>query len=231
MMQWQVAPPIDLPLSQTDNPYWDTIRAIPGSQFEWEYEQRYAPDAMALFSKQRIDRNDLCGKYAWAIPDPASLDFVAEWLKPAAIEIGAGTGYWAWQLSQLGVDMIAYDLFPPQHTGQNHYHSPRNGEKNGLLGVTREVYFDVRAGGELIAAQYPDRTLFLCWPPYDSDMAVNTLNAYQGKRLVFIGEGDGGCTADDAFFEKLGEEWEEVASHRPIQWNYIHDYITVYEQK
>lgn len=226
-----ITPP-DLPTATTDNPYWEIVRTIPGDSFSWECDKVWSPAWVAtLATGTLIDRDDLCNEYAWAIADPASLAFTAKWLAPRAVEIGAGVGYWAWQLSQLGIDMLAYDLFPPQQTGQNHYHSPRTAYDRALKDEVRSVFFDVRAGNHQMAAAYPERTLFLCWPPYDDDMASLCLQAYQGKRLVFIGEDSGGCTADDAFFEALGKDWEEVAFHRPIQWFGMHDGITVYERK
>jgi hypothetical protein len=231
-------PPVDLPVSRTTNPYWDIVRTIPGSHLN--YDRVWQPDYIATYfdedghirpPEQRLDRNDVCGEYAWAIPDPASLDFVAQWCTPKAVEIGAGTGYWAWQLSQLGVDIVAYDLHPPQHDGQNHYHSPRNEQKDKLIGETRHVFYDVLPGDHLMPWNHPDRTLFLCWPPYSSNMANLCLKAYQGKRLVYIGEQSGGCNADDAFFKRLERNWEEVATHRIIQWSGLHDYIIVYERR
>ena len=230
-----VAPPDTLPVSRTDNPYWDSVRAIPGNNFDWKYDRVWSPDWTSTYESSTFkplrDRHSLCGEYAWAIPDPDSLDFVAEWLNPQAIEIGAGVGYWAWQLSQLGVDIVAYDAQPPQLVGQNHWHSPRGGEMNELSGETRPVFFDVREGNHLIAAHHPDRTLFLCWPPYSNDMANKTLKAYKGKRFVYIGESAGGCTGDDWFFKRLERSWKEVAEHRPIQWWGVHDVITVYERE
>jgi hypothetical protein len=225
-------PPVDLPESRTDNPFWDIVRTIPGNSIEWEYEHRWEPEHYQLIDGAiRFDRKSLCGQYAWSIPDPDTLDFVAKWLSPQSVEIGAGVGYWAWQLSQLGVDMIAYDIDPPQHTGQNHYHSPRNADESKLLGITREVFFDVRVGNHLMAAKHPDRTLFLCWPPYSDDMANKTLKAYKGNRLVYIGESAGGCTGEEWFFKRLGRSWEEIDSHKPMQWWGIHDRVYVYERR
>jgi hypothetical protein len=218
------------------NPYWDMVQKFPGDSVEQEYHHRWVPDPYPWRSEppkmdgKPISRNDLCGKYAWSIPDPVSLHFVAQSLGEKAVEIGSGTGYWASLLSQMGVDVVAYDLHPPQHTGQNHWHSPRNGHYGELLGITREIFYDVREGNHLLAAQHPDRTLFLCWPPYDEEMAYHCLQAYQGQRLVYIGEGDGGCTGDDAFFALLGEAWHLVESHTPVQWSGIHDVIEVYER-
>lgn len=225
-------PPANLPVSQTDNPYWDILRTVPGDAIHWKYGHRWAPDSTALLlSERRLSRHDLCGKYAWAIPDPAALAFVAEHCSPRAIEIGAGTGYWAWQLSQLGVDIVVYDKAPPQLVTSNHWHSPRDDKRGKLSGETRTVFFAVRKGTHTVLAKHTDRTLFLCWTPYNTNMAFDCLKNYQGKRLVFIGESEGGCTGDDAFFELLDKEWEEIASHQIVQWSGLHDSIAVYERK
>ena len=219
------------------NPYWEEVQTCPKEQacrghycismFALPYEQWSSATSL----KSMRCREHLCNEYAWSIPDPDSLAFVAHHLGERAIEIGAGTGYWASLLSQLGVDMLCYDLYPPDETGQNIYHSPANEERSRLLGVVRKIFFRVHAGNHLLAAQHPDRTLFLCWPPYDNPMAYDTLKVYTGNKLVLIGEGEGGCTGDDAFFALLNEEWEGMESHTPVQWSGIHDYIEVYERK
>lgn len=174
-------------------------------------------------------REDLVVRYAWAVPDPASLAFVAEQARGRIVEIGAGTGYWAWQLSQLGVDVVAYDRHPPDRGG-NHWHSPRHLETGNPTKEPAPVFFPVRRGGAPRAARHPDRTLLLCWPPYSGTVASRALRAYSGQRVIFIGEGEGGCTAEDAFFRALERGWIEVADHRPVQWRGVHDWITVYDR-
>jgi hypothetical protein len=97
-------------------------------------------------------REDARKRYAWAVPTDEALDAIAK-LSPI-VEIGAGTGYWAALLSTRGADVIAYDRAPGHHA--NHYHGDS------------PLWFDVKAGGDSKAADHPDRTLFLCWPPYDA---------------------------------------------------------------
>lgn len=218
--------------TRTLNPYWDEIKDKPiddpyGFRSGKYLSDKKMEEARHLF----VSRYDYCEKYSWAIPDSASVAFVAEWLGPKAVEMGAGTGYWAWQLSQLGVDMLCYDLFPPDQDTRNHYHSPRVSHSGDFSYELREVYHPIQRGGPSDLAQHRERTLFLCWPPYAEEMAFHCLNTYSGKRLVYIGESEGGCTADDAFFKVLHEEWNEVASHKPVQWDGIHDYIEVYERR
>jgi hypothetical protein len=230
MMRNSVVAPADLLASQTINPYWDIIRTFPGNDFDWRYDHVWSPDWAAAFMDgiNKPARTELCVEYTWVIPDPLTLEFVAKWLKPSAIEIGAGTGYLAWQLSQLGVDILAFDQKPPHLKTDNHWHSPRN--KKDAFYATRPIFFDVQEGESDALIAHRDRVLFLCWPPM-SDMALNCLNSYTGHRLVYIGESCGGCTASDEFFDRLESDWEEVATHRPIQWYGIHDWVEVYERK
>jgi 2-polyprenyl-3-methyl-5-hydroxy-6-metoxy-1,4-benzoquinol methylase len=99
-------------LTTIENPYWDEVAEL----FTLP-PMSYGDDLGSLAWRHRIDaqiqqfraRDDFVRRYAWAVSDPASLDFVAEWLGERAIEIGAGTGYWAWQLAQRGTDIIAVD--------------------------------------------------------------------------------------------------------------------------
>lgn len=229
--------PATLPISRTDNPFWDIMRTLPGDTLDWKFYRTWSPNAFAAFSQgmkisgKLVDRHDLCHAYAWAIPDPDALDFAAKHLSSKAVEMGAGLGYWAWQLSQLGVDMLAFDEKPPDVVTDNHWCSPRAEHHGELLNTTCSTYFPVQPGTPDILSQHEDRTLFLCWPPYDTDMAAQCLTIYPGRNLVYIGEYAGGCTGDDAFFKMLDAQWEERASHPIVQWWGINDVIQVYERK
>lgn len=204
----------------TMNPYWD------------EVEDLIVLKAIAWHDHLFSSRRSYCRKYAWAVSDPTSLVRVAHHLGGhggRGIEIGAGLGYWAWQLSQLGIDILAYDTAPPDQEG-NDFCGPL--DPQGYPVKERvATWYPVQRGGPDVLAEHANRTLFLCWPPYDEDMAHRCLQCYQGNRFVFIGEGPGGCTGSDAFFERLEQEWEEVAAHRIPQWFGINDYIAVYERR
>lgn len=221
-----------------NNPYYEELtERWPCDEIAWEFHRRWQPsflsvpyDQLASTPRDQVkDHHDLCRQYSWSIPDPASLEFVSRYLGRTAVEIGAGTGYYASMLAQLGTYVTCYDQHPPHRSGKNHWHSPRVNRYGELTGETRPVYCGVYHGNHNKTARY-DCPLFLCWPPYGDSMAYKALKAYAGKRLVYIGEGPGGCTADDNFFALLDREWEQIDEHTPLQWSCTHDYITVYDR-
>ena len=115
-----------------------------------------------------------------------------------------------------GADIIATDLEP---TEKNHWCSEG------------KFYMDV----EKIAAddaikKYPGRNVFMAWPPYDNPMAYEVVkNMGVGRKLVFVGEGYGGCTGDDNFFQYLETNFEEIDIDFTIpRWSGIYDGVRHY---
>lgn len=210
----------------TENPALDEWRACFGDDHFNTYERRRFPlDA-------HTHRRRVTSVYSFAVPTDEALDAIASY--GPVVEIGAGTGYWASLLEDRGCDVVAYDLLDEAF----HKWFPTG---TGLL------YADVQRGGVEKAAEHADRTLLLVWPPMSS-MAIDALRAYAlagGRRLVYVGEGYGGCTADDAFFEALHTgcrsdwdtvvclhktPWREVRAVEIPQWDGLHDYLAVYER-
>jgi hypothetical protein len=73
--------------------------------------------------------------------------------------------------------------------------------------------------------------LFMCWPEYAADWAYKALMRFQGDHLVYVGEGYGGCTADDNFHKELNENWDEVQLIALPQWFGLHDYLSIHKRK
>ena len=152
-------------------------------------------------------------RYAFAVPTAPALETLAHYAP--ILELGAGTGYWAFLLRQRGVDVLAYDLAPPDRlSNPNHFHA-----------VT---WTRVEEGGLEVLADHPDRSLFLCWPPYRDPLATRALGAYAGTTLVYVGEPAGGHTADATFFEELARGWRAVEQVPLPNWPGTHDALTVY---
>ena len=204
----------------TRNPYWEIIRQLPLSDLA------YPPGALRpdpyFFDpgdpmRLLADRRALCTTYAWSIPSPGDIAWIKRALAGRGIvEPGAGGGYWAWQLAQAGVGVAAYDPA---------------GEEAGMF-IGRKPWHPVKRGDESVVTQHPDRALLLCWPSYGKPWAAKALSAYTGDQLFYAGEGEGGCTADDGFFQLLAAGWEE-AGYCPhhVTYDGIHCYLTEYRRK
>ena len=87
-------------------------------------------------------------------------------------------------------------------------------------------------GDHTAALAHQDRVLFMCWPGYCASWADELLAVWGGQTVIYCGEGWGGCTADDGFYKRLEAEWDEVdtcGAH--VQWDGIHDEITLYQRR
>src|SRR5688500_10600535 len=91
---------------------------------------------------QLLARKKLIWAYSWAIPSLEGIHAISQY--SPIVELGAGTGYWAWLLSQVGAQVTAFD------------HEP--------LQVPR--WHSIEQGDESMVHRYSDRALFLCWPPF-----------------------------------------------------------------
>jgi len=181
---------------------------------ELDAHQRDMPGAgMDYF----LARNRLRKRYAYAIPTEEALALVAAY--SPLVEIGAGTGYWAHLLSNLGADIIAYDIAPPGGPQHNAWHGDG------------PAWREILAGGPEAAARFPERTLLLVWPPYNNTLALDALATYGGERMIYIGEPMYGCTADDRFFETRATGWEREASCAIPVWEGTHDSISVWRRR
>ncbi|GAA1978329.1 hypothetical protein [Kitasatospora viridis] len=207
------------------NPYWEVVRWMPstppvfGTMPEVQMEPMYfAPELSMRLALLGASRQQLCTQYAWSIPSPGDITWMVEQLGGrAVVEVGAGTGYWAWQLEQAGVDVAAYDPLPP-------------GWENRWC--SGGPYTTVLVEGAEAAAAHPDRVLLMVWPPHQGEHARHALSVYQGDLLLYAGEGWGGANADDGFYELLDEEWVEVsASPAHVNWWGIRCRLAAYRRQ
>lgn len=198
------------------NPYWDAVKDLVTTEDARSWE----PGALYVGGihnwEATKDRFERTSEYAWTITSPESVAFVAEHAGPSVIDPMAGSGYWAYLLGQLGIDVQASDIKP----GDSQWHQTGTWVDVASLDAVTAV-----------SGAHPSRVLLLSWPPYDQAIGASVLAAFRGDRVVYIGEGEGGCCGDDAMFSLLEQQWTEVADHRPVQWYGLHDWITVYDRK
>jgi hypothetical protein len=116
----------------------------------------------------------LAQRYSYVFPDDRSLSALSA-IAPL-VEMGAGTGYWAYRLRALGVDIVACDQAPPDGDRPNRYHA------------RTPAWTEVIAADHTILTRYSNRALVLCWPPLFSSLG-ECLSYYSGNIVAVIGDG------------------------------------------
>jgi hypothetical protein len=211
-----------------ENPYWEIVRLLPTTP-RWYGEGSVGdpngwwtvnlPDgARTRAAAAGLDRGDLCVRYSWAIPSPGDVAWICNELAgQGVVEIGAGGGYWAWQLAQVGIDVTAYDPHAP-------------GPNNNF--ARHRLYHPVQSGDHEKAAGHPDRALMLCWPSYCDPFAKQALHHYRGDTVIYIGESAGGCCADDRFHRILRRDFEHAGSSpKHVTYWGIHCDLSIWRRK
>lgn len=206
-----------------NNRYWDAVADLVTTEDGWPGPGRFigAADHFDDYTKRHM----FVDRYCWTIPAPDTVDFIVAHCGPRVLDPLAGTGYWGWLLHQHGVDVLCSDVHPPHNSSA----MPQRNEWHKEV----EPFMPVLAADAVdsVTVHGDDRTLLLSWPPYGSAIGEKAIAAYRGNRIIYIGEGEGGCCGDDGMFDRLTAEWREVAEHRPVQWYGIHDVVTVHERR
>lgn len=169
-----------------NNPYLEEIEGLIG-----RLRSHHTPDLSSALLEYRPE---LIAKYAFSVPVIEVLEIIAGY--SPLVEVGAGTGYWAMCLTEVGAEIDAFDIQPPDDNSPYEWH-----DANYWFGDT---WFTVGEGDESVPALYPERSLFLCWPMPESPMAYNALTNYReagGHRVIYIG--DGRSSGDERFHDEL----------------------------
>lgn len=145
----------------------------------------------------------------WTIVDLMWTKQLADWIDGRKVlEVMAGRGWLAKALASHGVDIIATD-------NQSWNHS-----KHGI--------FDIQRIDAIAAVRQNDNSdiLLIAWPPYNEPIATRTCDAWGTKRpIVYIGEGQNGCTADNEFFEHFYPD-DDLMIKIP-RWYGLYDYLEI----
>lgn len=202
------------------NPYREVfdkyVMQVERSRMRWKPRSSHLFDVKASINTT-IARDHLVERFAWAVPTDEAIETIAE-LSPV-VEIGAGTGYWAWLLEQVGCEVVAFDAAP-----------------DGSIEAVGDHWTTVYPGDHRVLTEVPrlwrwsEHSLLLCWPPYSDPMALDCLRTFRGNTIAYVGEPEGGCCATDEFFAALDQGWEVVREVDLPQWPTLHDCLTIYRK-
>jgi len=216
----------------TAHPYWDLLLRAPAPIEVWERKRAVqvplvVPDRDLLEQSHRLGLwpDHLRRWFTWCIPTPSDLELTADAARRAGglVEVFAGTGYWAWQLSQHlagdGLPVDAYDQAPPGSGLPNRFVSHPEG------------WFRVQQAGPEAAGLHPDRALLMCYPPQDDPAAYEALDAYRGGTLILAA--DHGFCGDESFWGRVADEWQPAGvSQGHVSFRgYEGDLVTVWTRR
>jgi hypothetical protein len=191
-----------------ENPYLEEFESLMPT---W----RVPPPLRKLTFERYAARQRMVAKYAWAVPTTEAIELLVR--HGPLVEMGAGTGYWAWMVRQAGGDILAFDRYPPPDR-RNRWHA---GERR---------WTEVLPGGARLLRHHPERTLFLCWPPEDEPMAAQSLDSYPGDTLIYVGEVPRANDPASGLAEAL-QRWEPVESLELPRWESVRDELVVFGRR
>lgn len=142
-------------------------------------------------------RNLFVKQYSWAIPCRESIQIIKDFVgADTVLEIGSGSGLWAYLLQASGVNIIATDI-------ENEHRRP----------AYRYLPIEMIDYHEAIP-KYQTNILMLCWGD------VNPLRQFKGNKYIYIGEADG-CTSgyplDDNYDDS--DDSDNNNNQPVVQWN------------
>lgn len=211
------------------NPLWEILRWFPLASYPriGDVNTReiksptleFTESVCAQLRRLNLDQQGLCTRYTYSICSPGDVTWMRQLVRNRdLVELGAGRGYWAWQLEQAGVHVTAYDPAPP-------------GKDNPYFNAPG-TFTRVEERDHTVVDQHMNAVLFMSWPGYEATWAHDALARYAGDMLIYAGEGPGGCTADDAFYDLLERDWDWLATAPDhAMWWGIHDSLDAYVRK
>jgi hypothetical protein len=201
------------------NPYLDAYMV---SMARVNVTEEWTRERMLFESEQTRMRNARRTCFAYAIPNDVAIRRLVS--AGPLLEVGAGLGYWARLIRDGGGDILAVDR--DWSAGSD---KPGFNPENRFHGEGNEAWTQVVLVDDCVATvrDHPERTLFLCWPPWGNPDApepadgwfdAECLKAFSGDVFILVGE-IGGCTGSPAFERELRARWETRRCRDRHRWS------------
>lgn len=143
------------------------------------------------------------------------------------LELGSGTGYWAYELRKAGVEIVATDPYPVTRKVEGSERKKHNRYSFQRTWTNIEMLDGIQA-----IRRYPQyRTLMLVWPNYNHSWAANALSWFKGEHVIYVGGGGGGRTADDRFHQLLERDWSQIEEVAIPQFYGLHDRLMIFKRR
>lgn len=162
-------------------------------------------------------RDYFINNYGWSVPVQSAITKLKGFVGDnTVLSVGSGYGLWSKLLQDAGINVVATTLAPEEGDVQ----MPR--KDHSFTDVENLSHSDA-------INKYPQaNVLMMSWPPYSDPMAYESLKNFRGNKLIYIGEGYGGCTGCDDFHNLLENKWKDVGVLDIPQWQGIHDDLRLF---
>lgn len=152
-------------------------------------------------------------EFGYALPCTETLALIGGY--GPIFEVGSGSGFWSKLLSDRGVDVVSVDNASVPYP------------------ITRSAHRQaVDMSADDAVREHAGRTVLMIWPCMDhswSELVLKAMTA--GQVIVYIGEGDGGCTGSRGFHRRIESKQFELAEHHFIPvWDGMRDRLYVYRK-
>lgn len=171
--------------------------------------QGHPPQPHSKYTSDTAKQDAYWRHFGYAVLNRPTVEFLRKF--NPIVEAGAGTGYWAWELQQAGLDVIATDPCPADR----------------FPDATPWTKVLPLKGPEAVKA-HPDRNLLLCWPEREGVWPQETLAAFTGKHLLYVGEEREGCTGTYEMFDTLEDLFTLDQVHEIPRFAGNNDYLFIY---
>lgn len=128
-------------------------------------------------------------------------------------DMGCGVGYFSYLFNKTHKykKAIAMDTFETKYSNKIPLNNRKLWEQIIIVNAVE------------CAREIKDSIIVISWPDYESSFAIDLCrNLDKSNEVYYFGESQGGCTADDNFFEKFNLE-EHDLSALWFSWEGIHD--------
>lgn len=185
-----------------ENPYLDELN----EKFDYCETSVGSTSGFDRHTNEEYTIWDMRLKYSFAIPNEEAIEEIVKY--SPLIEIGAGSGYWAYLINKKGGDIITFD------------NKRREYDK---------YWYNVNYGNTNKVKEYPERTLFLCWPENEDSMGFDSIKNSISETVILIGEKNG-CTGSKGMDSLLRRNYT-LEKHISIpQWMCNRDRLTIYSK-
>ena len=216
LLQHAVVPSAELALRQLVESSPDLARLL--NEHVREPDKWYRETAQYAAVTAMIElRTDFTSMYGFPVVTPEAIVFLCHHLaNREVLEVGAGNGYLASQLTQAGLNVFptdAHGLNDNQYGLGDQHHTPV-----------------LQCDAATAIREFPELDLIWSWPCRDHSSG-EALALFQGETFVYIGEQYGGCTGGDRFDHELDQHFQQVDRMPLPSFPPVHDAIGVYRRK